>query len=132
MPQYGDQQAIKTFVLQLVWSRKWKDNLQDFAAGTVGKNLPANAGDTGLIPGLRRFRMLWSKQACVPQLLSSSSRALELQLKPARLEPMLHNKRGPCSEKPAHNYSSPHSAQLEKARVQQRPSTAKNKLLKSL
>ena len=132
MPQYGDQQAIETFVLQLV-SRKWKDNLRDFAAGTVDENRPANTGDTGFIPGLRRFHVLWSKQACVPQLLSLSSRALELQLKPARLEPMLHNKRGHCSEKPAHhNYSSPHSSQLEKAHVQQRPSTAKNKLYKSL
>ena len=29
----------------------------DFAGGPVVKNLPANAGDTGLIPGLGRFHM---------------------------------------------------------------------------
>ena len=28
--------------------------------GTVDKNLPANAGDTGLIPGPRMFHMLQS------------------------------------------------------------------------
>ena len=30
----------------------------DFSAGPVGKNLPANAGDMGSIPGPGRFRML--------------------------------------------------------------------------
>ena len=32
----------------------------DFPGGTVDKNPPANAGDTGSIPGLGRFHMLWS------------------------------------------------------------------------
>ena len=32
----------------------------DFPGGTVDKNLPANAGHVGLIPGLERFHMLWS------------------------------------------------------------------------
>ena len=31
-----------------------------FPGGTVVKNLPANAGDTGLSPGPRRSHMLWS------------------------------------------------------------------------
>ena len=31
-----------------------------FPGGTVAKNLPANAGDTGLIPVLGRSHMLWS------------------------------------------------------------------------
>ena len=31
---------------------------QDFAVGTVVKNLPASAGDMGLIPGLGRSHML--------------------------------------------------------------------------
>ena len=40
---------------------KWfKLTLQDFSGGTLGRNLPANAGDTGLIPGLERFHMLQS------------------------------------------------------------------------
>ena len=33
---------------------------QDFASGPVVKNPPSNAGDMGLITGLRRFHMLWS------------------------------------------------------------------------
>ena len=32
----------------------------DFPGGTVVKNLPANAGDTGSIPGLGRSHMPWS------------------------------------------------------------------------
>ena len=30
---------------------------KDFPGGTVDKNLPANAGDMGLIPGPGRYRM---------------------------------------------------------------------------
>ena len=50
-------------------------------------------------------------------------------LKPARLEPVLRNKRSHRSEKPLHgNEAYPRSLQLEKARVQQqRPNAAKNK-----
>ena len=33
---------------------------RDFPGGTVVKNLPANAGDTGLSPGLGRSHMLRS------------------------------------------------------------------------
>ena len=32
----------------------------DFPGGAVVKNLPANAGDTGSIPGLGRSHMPWS------------------------------------------------------------------------
>ena len=32
----------------------------DFPGGAVVKNLPANAGDTGLIPGPGRSHMPWS------------------------------------------------------------------------
>ena len=35
-------------------------NLQDFPCGTEDKNLPANTGNVGLIPGLRRSHTLWS------------------------------------------------------------------------
>ena len=52
----------------------------DFPGGTVVKNPPANAGDTGSIPGPRRSHMLWSNKARVPQLLSLCSRACEPQL----------------------------------------------------
>ena len=38
-----------------------------FLGGSVVKNLPANAGDTGLIPGLGRAHVLQSDQARVPK-----------------------------------------------------------------
>ena len=56
-------------------------------------------------------------------------------LKPARLEPTLHNKRSHRNEKPAHckTKNRPQSLQLKKARAQQqRPNTAKNKLINFL
>ena len=65
--------------------------LWDFPGDTVGKNLPANAGDRGSIAGLRRFHMLQGNQACVPQVLRLST-----------LESMLHNKRSHYNEKPEH------------------------------
>ena len=34
-----------------------KNERGDFPGGTVVKNLPANAGDMGSIPGLGRFHM---------------------------------------------------------------------------
>ena len=46
----------------------------DFPGGTVDKNPPANAGDTGSIPGRERFHMLQRIQPSpsVPQRLSLS------------------------------------------------------------
>ena len=67
------------------------------------KNLPANAGDTGSSPGPGRSHTPQSNKAREPQLLSLCSRAREPQLlKPARLEPVLHNKRSHRNEKPVH------------------------------
>ena len=37
-----------------------KEKFWDFPGGAVVKNLPANAGDTDLIPGLGRSHMPWS------------------------------------------------------------------------
>ena len=37
-----------------------KSLLGDFPGGSVVKNPPVNAGDTGLIPGLGRSHMPWS------------------------------------------------------------------------
>ena len=51
-----------------------------FPGGSVIKDLPANAGDMGSIPGLGRSHMLRSKSAHEPQVLSLCSRAWELQL----------------------------------------------------
>jgi len=55
------------------------------------KNPPANAGDTGSMPGPGKFYMPQSNQAHMPQLPM-----------PASLEPVLHSKRSHFNEKPAH------------------------------
>ena len=61
-----------------------------FPGGAVVENLPANVGDTGSSPGLGRSRMPRSNWAREPQITE-----------PARLEPVLRNKRGCDSERPA-------------------------------
>ena len=53
---------------------------RDFPGGAVVKNLPANAGDMGSIPGPGRSHMPRSNGARAPQLLSLRSRAREPQL----------------------------------------------------
>ena len=68
--------------------------LGDFPDGeesAVGKNLPANTGDTGLIPGPGRSHVPRSNPAHAPQLL-----------KPVCLEPVLCNKRSQHNEEPVH------------------------------
>ena len=75
-----------------------------FPGGTVLGSLPAGAGDTGSSPGPGGSHMPQSNWARGPRLLSLRSGAREPQLlKPARLEPVLHNRRGHSSEKPAHH-----------------------------
>ena len=59
--------------------------------GPVVKNPPANAGNTGSIPGVGGFHIPWSSQARVPQLL-----------KPSHPEPVLHTGKSHHGEKPAH------------------------------
>ena len=46
-----------------------------FPGGSMVNNLPANAGDTDLIPGPGRFHLPWSNYAHEPQLLRLCSRA---------------------------------------------------------
>ena len=55
------------------------------------KNPPANAGDTGLIPGPGRSHMPRSNEARAPQLL-----------KPVLLETVFRNKRSHRNEKTEH------------------------------
>ena len=83
----------------------------------VVKNLPANAGDMGSIPGPGRFRMSGSNYTWVPQLLSLGSTAQVLQLlKPVRLKPVVHNKEATAMRSPCvMTKSNPQSPQLEKA-----------------
>ena len=60
--------------------QKQENNLTvDFPGGTVGKNPPANAGDTGLIPGLRRFHMPQNNYAPPLQLLRPHAATTEAQ-----------------------------------------------------
>ena len=94
--------------------------LKGFPGGTVVENLPANAGDTGLSPGLGRSHMPRSNWAREPQLLSlriwnlySATREATTVRRPRTVMK-----------------SGPHSPQLEKALAQKRrPNTAKNKLI---
>ena len=51
-----------------------------FPGGSVVKNSPANARDTGSLSGRGIPHMLWSNKACAPQLLSLCSRAGEPRL----------------------------------------------------
>ena len=62
---------------------------QDFHGGAVDGSLPANPGDTGLIPGPENFHMLLSNWAFVPQLLNLT-----------HAKPVLHIKRSQLNEKP--------------------------------
>ena len=55
------------------------------------KNLPAKAGDIGLIPGPGRSHMWKGNLTHAPQILET-----------IRLEPVLCNKRSHNSEKPKH------------------------------
>ena len=55
-------------------------NLGDFPGGAVVKNPPANAGDTGSVPGPGRSHMPQSNKARAPQLLS-----------PHTIKPASHN-----------------------------------------
>ena len=104
--------------------------LGDFPGGAVVQNLPANAGDTGSIPGLRRSYMpqsnkpvshnYWARvcatttEARAPRAPCSTTREAT-----AVRSPSTARKNSPCAP------------QLEKAHVQQqRPNAAENKLKK--
>ena len=74
----------------------------------MDRNLPANAGDMGMIPGLGTFHMLPNGSAHAPHLLEPArSRALKPQLCPQLLksmcpEPVIRNQTSHHSEKPMH------------------------------
>ena len=75
-----------------------------FPGGAVVKNPPANAGAQvqALVQKDPTYR--GATKPMRHNLWGLRSRAHEPQLlKPARLEPMLRNKRSHCSEKPAHH-----------------------------
>ena len=89
-----------------------------FPGGAVVENLPANAGDTGLSPGLGGSHMPRSNWAREPQLLSLRVWSLCFATREAGIV------RGSRTAMK----SGPHLPQLEKALTQKRrPNTAKNK-----
>ena len=93
--------------------------MEGFPGGAAVKNPPANAGDTGSSPGLRRSHMPRSNWARAPQLLSLRVWSLCSTTREAVIV------RGPRTAM----QSGPRSPQLEKALVQKRrPNTAKNKI----
>ena len=80
-----------------------KKDLWGFPGGAVVKHPPANAGDTGLIPGPGRSHMLRSNKVRAPQLLSLRSRAREpqlLSLHATTTEAHAPRARAPQQEKP--------------------------------
>ena len=109
-------------------------SLEGFLGGSVVKNPPANAGDTGLILGLGRFPMTQNNSACVPQLLSLYSRAQELQLlKLVSPRAMLCNVRSHCNKKPSRGHEEQPllATTREKPMEQQDPAQPKrNKCIK--
>ena len=91
---------------------------EGFPGGAVVENLPANAGDMGLSPGLGRSHMPRSNYAREPQLLSLRVWSLCSATREAATV------RGPRITMK----SGPRLPQLEKALAQKRrPNTAKNK-----
>ena len=75
-----------------------------FPGGAVSKNLPAGAGDTGLIPGPKRSHVPRSSWALVPQLLNQRSRACKPKLlspRAATAEARSPRACGPQQEKPS-------------------------------
>ena len=99
-----------------IWGYCLLKLFKGFPGGLVVKNLPANAVDTGLIPGPGRFHTTRGSLACAPSLL-----------KPMSLEPLLcsnrsHSMRSLCTATGECSCS----LQLEQVHTQQqRPSTAK-------
>ena len=89
-----------------------------FLGGTVVESLPANAGDTGLSPGLGGSHVPWSNWAREPQLLSLRVWSMCSTAGEAAMV------RGPRTAMK----SGPRLPQLEKALAQKRrPNTAINK-----
>ena len=89
-----------------------------FPGGAVIENLPANAGDTDLSPGLGRSHMPRSNWAREPQLLSLCVWSLCSATREATIVRGLHTVMK----------SGPRLPQLEKALARKRrPNTAKNK-----
>ena len=85
--RFGSNKILRAFQLgkHLAASNRklnysgFKRRVRGFPGGSVVKNPPASAGDSGSIPDPGRSPMPWSNQAHAPQLLSLCSRAWESQ-----------------------------------------------------
>ena len=78
-----------------------KKGKMGFPRGSVVKNPPANAGDTGSIPDPGRSHMLWGNQAGVQQPLSWCPRAQGTKTaEPTHPRAWLCDKRSHCNEEP--------------------------------
>ena len=66
-PALSTQLEWSNSLLTVVWFEWWKSRPSHsvFPGGTVDKNVPANAKDTGLIPGPGRFHMPQSSWATI-------------------------------------------------------------------
>ena len=72
-----------------------------FPGGTVVKNPPTNAGDTGLIPGLGRPPHAAEQGSLCATTTESVLYSLQATTaEPVHLEPMVRNKRSHRNEKP--------------------------------
>ena len=65
----GTESFLNNVRSGVIWKKKKK-----FPGGIVDENLPANAGDSSLIPGLGRFHM---PRNSTPQCQNYQTRALE-------------------------------------------------------
>ena len=102
----------------VIWRFKFhfKNIKVAFSGGAVDKNLPASAGDTGLILGPRRFHMPQSNQAHSHDYWAHAPQLL----KPSLPRACAPNKRSHLDEKPCtEGKNSPCSLQLEKACLKQ-------------
>ena len=112
MEYYSAIKRNEVLIHIVIWMN-FENIMLGFPGGTVVENLPANAGDMGLSPGLGRSHMPRSNWAREPHLLSLCSATGEAA-----------TVRGQCTAMK----SGPRSPQLEKALTQKRrPNTAKNK-----
>ena len=89
----GDGRAGLLNLLLQKWKGSQKGGRKCFPGGAVVENLPANAEDMGSSPGLGRSHMPRHVEQLGPWATTTE---------PARLEPVLRNKRGRDSERPAH------------------------------
>ena len=118
------QHHLSKISIQVTSIPCFKTSNGGFFCGPIVKNSPCKAEGTDLIPGPGRSNMPQSNKVPIPQVQSQHSRATShnywvhvLQLlKLTYLEPVFHNKRSYCDEKPTQQMkSSTCSLQLEKA-----------------